>query len=97
MSWRSGAQPFQRQLRTRPMQQLYAVIKARSKYTSQQPRAFGNDLPKAGRAIPFPVTFRKDVGGYCVFGNDNTYRLEDCNFFVHVNDGSDYPYVELVR
>lgn len=76
-------------------QQVFAVIKARSKYTHQQPREFGPLLPKKGRAVPFPVRFAKDIGGHCVLGNDNRYRLEDCNLFVSVDDGSEWPFVAL--
>lgn len=78
-------------------QQVYAVIRARSKYSVQQPRAYGPLLPKSGRAVPFPVLFSKGFGEYCVIGNENRYRLEDCNFFVHVDDGSEWPFAELPK
>lgn len=65
-------------------QQVYAVIKARSKYNYQQPR-------EDKRSVPFPVTFVSDVGGHCVRGNDNSYRLEDLNFFVRIG-AEDAPF-----
>lgn len=59
-------------------QQVYAVIKARSKYTYQQPR------DAKGVTVPFPVHFDAYQSGHCVFGNLNQYRIEDLNFFVLV-------------
>lgn len=73
-------------------QQIYAVIRKRSKYTDQQPR------DGAGHAVPFPVTFVDDRS-YPLRGNNNNYRLEDVNLFVRLKDSRDpeFPFVGITK
>ena len=54
------------------MQQIYARIRRQSKY-------YGQTAPDA----LFPVLLQKHDGWeYCVFGNDNNYRLDDVELVV---------------
>lgn len=63
-------------------QQLYAGIKASSKYHSQV--AFGRSQ---GYGHPFPVCFQTDPCGFVIKGGvGGQYRLEDVNLYV-IEDG----------
>jgi len=54
---------------------LYAVIRRSSQYRYQQ-----------RSKNPFEVHFGDYPGGYCVFGNDNQYRIEDLRFYVKLGE-----------
>ena len=63
-------------------QQLFAEIKASSKYAGQADLARSQGWP-----YPFPVSLQADIGGYVVKGGvGGQYRLDDVDLFV-IEDG----------
>ncbi|KPY23347.1 hypothetical protein [Pseudomonas syringae] len=63
-------------------QQLYAEIKATSKYASQI------GWMQAGKDYPFPVRFETDPAGYIVKGGvGGCYRVEDVDLMFKIGGG----------